>query len=366
VKLEENFRCTPIILQAANEVISKNKIQRKKTLFTQKASGDKISYYPAINERDEARYVTNEIQRLIRTGRKYKEIAVLFRANSQSLAFEESFMRAGFPFQLIGAFKFFQRAEILDILSYLKFIENPNDTMAFSRIINNPKRSLGKKTVETIVSTASGEFLEYLKNPANVKLSKAARMGLDGFIELIEEYRKKREELGIGEIMSQLIMDSGYVNALKLSKDEKSQERIQNVAELVNMAVEMENENESATLQSFLEHAALHSAQDDQTDDNAIRLMTLHSAKGLEFPVVFIVGLEEGVFPHKRAEDENNIEEERRLCYVGITRAKEKLYMTHARFRSTWGKSEENPPSRFLYEFDDELIDPSFPLSKYS
>lgn len=357
IKLEENFRCTPVILEAANQVIARNAIQRKKTLFTKKEKGEKISYYLAFDERDEARYVTNEVQRLLRNGYNYKDIAILFRANSQSRAFEEAFMRAGFPYQLVGAFKFFQRMEILDLLSYLKFIENPNDLVAFSRIINNPRRGIGKKTVEQLMANAKGDFLAYLKNPTDVKLTKNARNGLDGFVQLIETYRTNKENRSLSELLNGLIMDSGYINALKLSKDEKSEERIENVSELINMAIEMENEEEEATLQSFLEQASLHSAQDDQTDDNAIRLMTLHSAKGLEFPAVFLVGMEEGIFPHKRSASQEDVEEERRLCYVGITRAKEKLFMTHAKRRNVWGKSDENPPSRFLYEFDENLVD---------
>lgn len=365
IKLEENYRCGPYILQAANEVIANNTMQRQKSLFTQKQQGEKIGYYRAYDERDEARYAVNEIQQLIRSGRKYKDISILFRANNQSRSYEEAFMRAGFPYQLVGMVKFFERMEVKDIISYLQFIQNPNDTISFSRIINTPKRGLGKKTVENIISAGYGkDFLSFLKNPEGVKVSKAAKEGLSIFVELIELYQEKKETTPIGELLSEFIMDSGYINMLKMSKDEKANERIQNIAELVNIAVEMQNENSDATLLDFLEHASLHSAQDDQTDDNAIRLMTLHAAKGLEFPVVFLAGMEEGIFPHKKAEEGFDIEEERRLCYVGITRAKEKLFMTNARSRRTWGQEEENPPSRFLFEFNEELVDARYPIQR--
>ncbi|PGK51408.1 ATP-dependent DNA helicase PcrA [Priestia megaterium] len=363
VMLEENYRCGPYILQAANEVISRNKQQRKKKLYTSKTDGEKIHYYHAANQNDEARYIANEIQKLERmvNAYSYKNFAILFRTNSQSRPFEEAFMRASIPYQMIGGLKFFQRAEIKDVIAYLQFILNPSDTISFERIISVPKRGLGKTTVERIIEHSMQNSLTVLESLQSLQFKGKALESVHRFVTLIENYQLKTASMPIGDLLSELLVDSGYLSMLKASKDPRAEERIENIAELISIAMEMQTE-ENASLQEFLEHVSLHSDIDDATDENAVKLLTLHSAKGLEFPVVFICGMEEGIFPHQRSLREGDIEEERRLAYVGITRAEDILYLTHAFSRQQWGKEEKNEPSRFLYEFNKELIHPDFPL----
>lgn len=361
VVLEENYRCGPHILQAANEVIAHNRYQKQKNLFTSKPSGEYIRYYFAINQQDESRYIANEIQKLVHGEYNYKDAAVLFRTNSQSRAFEEAFMRASIPYQMIGGLKFFQRAEIKDIIAYLQFIHNPVDTVSFERIINTPKRGLGKTTVEKILMQSQGmHLMDVLKETS---FRGKAKESVAEFVKLIESYQEKANSMPIGEFLSEFLLESGYLTMLKSSTDPRAEERIENISELINIAMEKQKE-ENSTLSDFLEHVSLHSDIDDATDENAVKLMTMHAAKGLEFPIVFIAGMEEGIFPHRRSLDEGDVEEERRLAYVGITRAKTHLYLTNARFRQQWGKEEMNEPSRFLYEFSEELIHPDFPLSK--
>lgn len=361
VFLEENYRCGPHILQAANEVIAHNRFQKQKKLFTSKASGEYIRYYFAINQHDESRYIANEIQKLVHGEHNYKDAAVLFRTNSQSRAFEEAFMRASIPYQMIGGLKFFQRAEIKDIIAYLQFIHNPVDTVSFERIINTPKRGLGKTTVEKILLQSQGmHLMDVLKETT---FRGKAKESVAEFVKLIESYQEKAERMPIGDFVSEFLLESGYLTMLKSSADPRAEERIENISELINIAMEKQKE-QNATLSDFLEHVSLHSDIDDATDENAVKLMTMHAAKGLEFPIVFIAGMEEGIFPHRRSLDDGDIEEERRLAYVGITRAKTHLYLTNARFRQTFGKEEANEPSRFLYEFSEDLIHPDHPLSK--
>jgi DNA helicase-2/ATP-dependent DNA helicase PcrA len=206
--------------------------------------------------------------------------------------------------------------------------------------------------------------LQFLKEPEGMKLSLNAKNQIEKFVKLIEDFSKRKKSTKIGTLISEFIVESGYLTMLKESKEEKSRERLENISELVNIAMEMENESTDGSLITFLEHVALHSEADNGLDAHAVKLMTLHSAKGLEFPNVFLVGMEENMFPHKNSNDDAGIEEERRLCYVGITRAMKRLFITHARERTTWGKTEANLPSRFLYEFSEELIDPKFPLLK--
>lgn len=364
VMLEENYRCGPHILQAANEVISKNKHQRKKRLFTSKTDGEKIRYYFAATQNDEARYIANEIQKLeqVVTKYSYKDFAILFRTNSQSRPFEEAFMRASIPYQMIGGLKFFQRAEIKDIIAYLQFIQNPSDTISFERIIASPKRGLGKTTIERIMEHSLQSGLTVIESLQTLSFKGKAKESVNRFLSLIESFQTKASDAPIGDLLSELLIDSGYLSMLKASNDPRAEERMENIAELVSIAMEMQNEG-SVTLQEFLEHVSLHSDIDDATDENAVKLLTLHSAKGLEFPVVFICGMEEGIFPHQRSLREGDIEEERRLAYVGITRAEDILYLTHSFSRQQWGKEEKNEPSRFLYEFNKELIHPDFPLT---
>ena len=354
IKLEQNYRCTPMILQAANEVIEKNTNQRVKTLYSHQADGERIGYYQAMNERDEARYVVNEIKKRIQAGEDYQNFAVLFRVNHQSKAFEEAFMRAGIPYQVVGSQTFYEKQEVKDALSYLRFLQNTNDVSSFLRIFPN-----GKKIAEELVANwKSSDFLDYLRKQTKYRsLTKP-------FVELIETYKQSSEK-SLPILLSTLLVESGFLKRIKENMDDKTQERMENIGELLNIAMEMGNHRPDATIEEFLEFTVLHTDAVHQNDQKAVKIMTLHSAKGLEFPVVFLVGMEEGVFPYKRATTEEELEEERRLCYVGITRAKRKLYLTHARTRTMYNRQEEFEPSRFIYEFKEELIDPAYPLMKY-
>ena len=358
VKLEQNYRCTPIILRAANEVIARNPNQRHKKLYSKNAEGEKIGYYHAIDERDEARYVVNEIKRRLKEGSKYSDFSVLFRVNHQAEVFEEAFMRASIPYQIVGGQTFYDLPEIRDVISYLRFIQNTNDITSFQRIINTPRRGITRHEAETIVdSWCDGDFMEHL---SNIKVNQKA---IKRFMTLISNYQRKKDEK-IADFLSEFLMESGLLQENKLINEERANERLQNVAELVNIAIEVQNQHPEWGINEFIEFIANHEHMETVMDPYAVRMMTLHAAKGLEFPNVFLIGMEEGMFPYKRATSVEEIEEERRLCYVGITRAKQKLYMTHTRMRKIFGKEEELEPSRFLYEFDETLIDPAFPLMK--
>lgn len=361
ILLEENYRCTPVILQAANEVIAHNVHQRQKNLFTSKKSGEKIGFFKGYNDKYEASFIVNEISRLERQGHSLDEIAILYRNNSLSRSIEDAIVKKGLPYIVVGGFKFFDRAEVLDILAYLKFIENTNDQIAFQRIINLPKRGIGKKTVENLTSYIGDDFLSFLKNPEGVKLSKNAKSSLEEFVAIIEKsIQENHSGMKVSKILENLIQSIDYFDYLKSIKDGKSYERISNVKELINAAYEKEQSTEDFyTLQDFLEHAALYSNQDEKTNDDEpkIQLMTLHSSKGLEFPFVFIAGMEEGIFPSMRNGVIEDPEEERRLAYVGITRAKEKLYLTCTETRMMYGNKIENTPSSFFQEFSEELLE---------
>jgi len=363
VMLEENYRCGPFILQAANQVISNNKQQKKKNLYTSKKDGEKIRYYCAINQYDEARFVTEAIQDIKwkEPSYTYNDFAILFRTNSQSRSFEEAFMRSSIPYQVIGGLKFFQRAEIKDIISYLQFLYNPADAISFKRIVNVPRRGIGAKTEKQIVAHSEG--MTILEGIKTYPFKGKAKVSMESFVNTIESLRAKLDEMPIGDLLSELLNETGYLTMLKESSDPRAEERIENVSELINIAIDQQNQR-NATLEEFLEHVSLHSDIDDSTNDNSVKLMTMHSAKGLEFKTVFLPGMEEGIFPHQRSLNEGDVEEERRLAYVGITRAEKYLYMLHARFRQQWGKEEANDPSRFLYEFDENLLDPTYPLVK--
>lgn len=366
ITLEENYRSTSIILQAANEVISHNQMQRPKRLFTQKEGGEKIQYYTAYDSRSEARYVANEIKRALRKGYNYQDICILFRTNTQSRAFEETFNRTGIPYTLIGGVKFYDRMEIRDLISYLKFIQNSEDVQSFSRIINVPRRGLGKKTIELLIEqTNEKSLLDVLKDPQGVRLTKQARQGLEEFVTMIEKYIDLSKTMKIGAFLSQFVTESGYLQYISQMKDERSNERTENVAELISIAGNIENETEQGDLMGFLDHVKLQSDVDQNTDIRTVKMMTVHAAKGLEFPIVFLTGMEENLFPHRNSNDEFGIQEERRLCYVGITRAKELLYITNSSIRDVWGQREETIPSRFLQEFSEELVVSQQPQSSF-
>ncbi len=363
VMLEQNYRSTSRILDLANEVISNNRGRKEKKLWTDKKGGRKPKYYCAKNSRDEAWYVFNEIMKGYDEGRKFSDFAIMYRTNSQSSEFEQVFMSNRLPYKIVGGLKFYQRAEIKDVHAYLRFVINPDDTVSGMRIINNPKRAIGAKTLEKILQFQdlhSLGFLEVIDRIIEEKLFKGKAMqGLEDFSELIHGVREGIEDKKTSEILSEIIDKSGYNLNLLQENTKESLNRVENIDELVSQIMNRESKEEGLTLQKYLEDIALMSEQDDiaNNSDDKVLLMTLHSAKGLEFPVVFLVGLEENIFPSFFAEEEGNIDEERRLCYVGITRAERELHISHAELRYRFGSEKVSKPSRFLDEMPDEMLD---------
>lgn len=361
IKLEENYRCGPYVLAAANQIIAKNKQQKEKKLFTSKKEGEKLGYYRARNERDEARFVINEIQKLIKKGVKYDDIAILFRTNSMADIFEEMLMRVSIPFQLVGGPGFVERGEIKTLLSYCAFLLHEDSVYDFKRIINCPKRQIDRKSILYLTEKAKGRHLETAFLDQRGIFSMQEQHQLHHFFSLINELKEAKNALSLGDFISVLLVKTGL---LSLFYGFSEEEKLVSYAELVSLAYHVEAHHPNATLQDFLTHLQWYGKLDYQTNKNAVNLMTLHGAKGLEFPFVFLVGMEDGIFPHLKSMEGFDLEEERRLCYVGMTRAKEKLYLTHAKSRTLWGKEDELPPSRFLYEFGEELFDGTFPLRK--
>lgn len=361
IKLEENYRCGPYVLEAANQIIAKNKHQKEKHLFTAKKEGEKIGYYRARNERDEARFVINEIQKIIRNGGKYQDIAILFRTNSMADTFEEMLMRVSIPFQLVSGHSFLERSEIKTLMSYLSFLLHEDSTYDFKRIINTPKRGIERKTIVLLTQKAKSVRLEDAFSSQKHLLSFHEQHVLSQFFSFMKECKALKEELPLGDFIAQILITSGFLPFLYHIGDE---EKLAGVAEFITIAYHMQNEAPSSTIQDFLHHMKLYGQLEYKSNKNSVNLMTLHGAKGLEFPYVFLVGMEEGIFPHLKSMEGFDLEEERRLCYVGMTRAKEKLYLTHAKSRTLYGKEDELPPSRFLYEFGEDLFDGTFPLHK--
>jgi len=364
VKLEQNYRSTQIILDAANHVIKNNTGRKSKRLWTDNTGGSKIVMCENDNEHEEALYTAREIQRLIKEeGRKYKDFAVLYRINAQSRVLEEMFMREGIPYKIIGGQKFYDRKEIKDIIAYLRLIQNPADNVSLKRIINVPKRGIGDATVETAEDLAfeSGVSIFSVISAANeYPALKRAENKLTNFATMILKFRTMKENIGIAELLEMVIDDTGILKEYEIENTVEAQSRIENIKELKSVTLEFEKQNEDNSLEEFLAHISLVSDLDNlEEEQDYVVLMTMHSAKGLEFPVVFIPGMEEGVFPGYRAitEGPEQLEEERRLCYVGITRAREKLYLSNARFRTLFGNSSYNKPSRFLSEIPEELIE---------
>jgi DNA helicase II / ATP-dependent DNA helicase PcrA len=361
IKLEDNYRSTARILAAANKVIANNTQRFDKVLRANAAEGEKIRYAQLLDGETEARWVTGKIDEHMRRAPGIRA-AVLYRTNAQSRLFEEACRRAGLRYNLVGGFSFYERAEVKDVIAYLKLAMNPNDSIALARVINTPPRGVGKTTLDEI-ERRSKDFgvshwetikliVEQTLLPARaVTALKSFRDIVDG---LIERARDGAEPMS--ETVKAAVIDTGYERALKDENTEEAEGRLLNLEELVNAAVESEQRGE--TLRDFLDHAALVSDTDEYKAEAQVTLMTMHAAKGLEFPVVFIAGLEEGLFPHSRAnESQNDLEEERRLCYVAITRAEKYLYLTHAMKRRVYGAETPSEPSRFLMEFPMELIE---------
>ncbi len=362
VLLEQNYRSTKNILDAAHCVIEKNVNQKKKKLWTENEDGELLSILEVENEKKEAQKIVEEIKELQKTGEALSEFAVLYRTNAQSRALEEAFLKKAIPYKIIGGFKFYQRKEIKDILSYLYFIINPSDEVNFERVINEPARGIGKKTVEKLIQSTKEKgvsFLAILKSEdlSYYKINQGKLKTLNEFGEMIEKIRKKRVKMTVSKLISKIYIDSGYQKML-LKEGEEGEVRNENIQELLTVAQKFDNEKENA-LEKFLEEVALVSQSDkDLEDQESVLLMTLHSAKGLEFDRVFLTGMEEGLFPHSRSIiNPSEMEEERRLCYVGITRARKKAYLFFTNYRNIYGNTQASIKSRFLDEINPNLIE---------
>ncbi len=360
IRLEQNYRSTQNILDAANEVIRHNVGRKGKTLWTENGAGEKVLVKTTFNESDEANFVVGQILTAYHRGANWKDNAVLYRINAQSNALEYAFRRNGVPYKVVGGWKFFERAEVKDMMSYLCLINNPTDDLRLRRIVNNPSRKIGEATLDKaqLLATANGlPLYEVMRHADQHPELKNAAGKLIAFTDLVEEMRSKVSTMALVEFYQYVCDRTGYVRALMEKNDLESQGRIENVQELASSIQSfLENEPENPTLAGFLDEVALYTDL-DATDDseNAVIMMTMHAAKGLEFPYVYVVGMEEGLFPGNRAVgDDEEMEEERRLCYVAMTRAKEKLTLTSARQRMLYGRTTPCMPSRFLEEIPDK------------
>ena len=355
IRLEQNYRSTQHILSAANAVISNNAGRKGKTLWTDAGDGGKVTIKTVFNETDEANYVVSSILSDYNRGRQWRDNAILYRMNAQSNALEYAFKRNGVPYQVVGGMKFFERAEVKDMLSYLAVINNPADDLRLRRIINSPPRGIGSTSVESVQKLAAEQgvpMIEVIRRADEYAGLSRGASKLRQFAAMLDELSEAAENMELPEFYELVCQKSGYTRALEEKNDMESRGRLENVQELKsNIAAFLDNDPEDATLSGFLNEIALYTDLDSATTDNAVTMMTMHSAKGLEFPCVYVVGMEEGVFPGLRAiGEEEELEEERRLCYVAMTRAKEKLTLTNARQRMLFGHTTPNAPSRFLSE----------------
>lgn len=374
IKLEQNYRCTGNILKAANAVIKNNEMKYKKSLWTENEEGQMPNIFRGEDEYGESNYIVKQIEKLKNQGKiKFSDCAVLYRMNSQSRAIEDILRRENIPYRIIGGQKFYERKEIKDIISYLRLIFNTSDNLALKRIINEPKRGIGKTSLDKIqeISEKTGESMySIIKNSEQYGLNRVY-VNAREFIELIENMKEKSHNTLISELIKEILKKSGYTKALELENTIEAESRIQNLDEFLTVAIEFEQESADNTLQEFLEGITLTSDLDNMEEtDETVTLMTLHSAKGLEFPVVFLVGLEEGIFPgYKSIGEPHELEEERRLFYVGITRAKKYLYLTCAKRRTIFGSTSYNAISRFVKEIPKELIqgyEDALEINRYS
>ncbi|MFR9710648.1 DNA helicase PcrA [Paenibacillus sp. MB22_1] len=367
ILLEQNYRSTSTILNAANEVIGHNTGRKPKKLWTDKAGGDKIKVYRAETEHDEGYFVTTEIHNSVKSGRNYRDHAILYRTNAQSRVIEEILIKSDIPYQIVGGIKFYDRKEIKDLLAYLRVLSNPDDDISLTRIINVPKRGIGDTTVAKLADAAAQRgtsIYRVLEVVDDLGFAGRTRNALVEFFDMIHGLHQMVPYLFVTELTEKLLEVTQYRLELQNENTLEARSRLENIDEFLSVTMEFENNNEDKSLVSFLTDLALIADIDSMNDnsdaekpnDDAVVLMTMHSAKGLEFPVVFIIGMEEGVFPHSRAFlDNEELEEERRLAYVGITRAEEKLYLSCAQMRTLFGRTTANPPSRFLDEIPEEL-----------
>ena len=364
VKLEQNYRSTKTILKAANAVIKNNDERKEKALWTENEEGSIIHLHCADNDLEEAKFVSEKIIEMVNDGREYRDFAMLYRTNAQSRALEEMLVRKNIPYRLFGGTKFYDRKEIKDIHSYLKVLANPHDDIAIKRILNVPRRGIGDTSAERVSAFAAENGISFYTAISRIdevpNISRGAKNFKD-FYALVENLIDEKNQQPVSELIDIVANRSGYINSLELEGTEEAKMRIENIEEFISKAAEFENGNLDVTLESFLEEIALVADVDAyEGDENTVVLMTLHSAKGLEFPVVFITGMEEGMFPSYRSianGDENEVQEERRLCYVGITRAREELFLTHAKQRMMHGNYQYNLPSRFLNEIPPHIIE---------
>ena len=352
VLLEENYRSTKIILNAANNVIKNNKVRKEKNLWTQNEEGSKITYYKAFDEKDESNYVVNEIKKLMEKGVNPKDICVLYRANAQSRTVEEAFLTSNISYNIVGSYAFYNRKEIKDLIAYLKLIYNNKDDVSLLRVINYPKRGIGNKAIENLAIKS---------NVLDKSLYEVIDSGKElEFKNMIEEIKKEESHLTLTELIDMVLDKSGMKKSLEDEKSIEADIRLENLEEFKSIAKAMEINEGIVSLEELLDKLALVSDVSEQKNDNEdkVTLMTMHAVKGLEYDYVFIVGVEEGLFPHSNSLESNDeLEEERRLCYVAITRAKKKLYLINARSRILYGKVSSNVPSRFINEISDEYIE---------
>lgn len=357
IKLEQNYRSTKTILDAAHSVISKNEVRSDKQLWTDNEHGAKIVVRQALNELHEGELIIRDIDEARRNGKNFGDCAVLYRTNAQSRSLEEAFLRARMPYKIVGGTRFYERKEIKDALAYLRLVYQPDDRISFERVVNTPARGLGAKSLERLAEFSRQENIGILEAAARANdiggLTGRAVNSLTSFAHLIASLRIASEEKTISELVELMLKKSGYLDALD-DRSIQAEDRIENVKELISVAQQFDN----VGLAGFLEEIALISDMDNySTDTDAVTLMTLHAAKGLEFPIVFMPGLEEGIFPHSRTQfSQSELEEERRLCYVGMTRAREQLTLLHASSRLLYGTTQHNPPSRFIMDVPVELI----------
>lgn len=360
ILLEQNYRSTSNILNLANRVIENNLERKAKKLWTAKGDGEEIVYEELPDQDEEANFVSSKIDRLIREGYKLSDIAILYRTNAQSRLFEESFMRRNIAYKIVGGLKFYDRKEIKDIVAYLKVLENPMDNISLKRIINVPKRGIGAATVAKIeeIATERGDSIYgALLDMDSLDLGGRARNSLKPFIDMMNLLMAKKEIMGIRDFIEEVIDTTGYVEELRKENTIEAQTRIENIEEFLSVAIDFEVKLGENNFEEFLANIALLSDVDKTEDStNVVTMMTVHSAKGLEFPVVFMVGMEDGLFPISRSlESDHEIEEERRLCYVALTRAEELLFITSAKIRTIYGQTKYSLPSRFIKEMGDAI-----------
>jgi DNA helicase-2/ATP-dependent DNA helicase PcrA len=369
IKLEQNYRSTGSILGAAGAVVKRNLGRKDKTLWTERQGGEKVLCYTSLDEKDEARFVCRNIEAFVEDGRSLSELAILYRTNAQSRALEDALRQRGIPYRIFGGLRFYDRKEIKDIIAYLRVLHNPADAVSLKRIINVPARGIGDTTTEKLEKAAERKGIPLYAaalDPADADVSTAAARKLREFTGFMKRLRDELAVITLTDLVRKVIQDSGYQRALEEERTIEARVRIENLNELLTATEDYQEQNKEATLAGFLDQVSLITDMEQQSAGegrgrstaNGVTLMTLHNAKGLEFPVVFMAGMEEGLFPHSRStESDDELEEERRLCYVGMTRAKERLILTHASERRLYGYPQANLVSRFVEEVPEELLD---------